>query len=914
MSPSQPAGRPIGKGRVAPVGALLVAVLAAAVGAGGASAAEPVLPVVGAELPRGTLTVRDTGADPEAAARRRVVDGDPSDWAGERTGFAGAVTYSRGELVHEDHLWDASGAAAGDVAGRTALLDALAQSDPALYRAEAVTLYLPSGTHYGAGPVDLVADLTEVRVALAPEGGLTLLARTTEMTAERQPAVLVLLDTRTGTRRHAVPFGSGLTTEAADVAVLLSGRAGVAVDLETGARTAVPAAARPDGYDNAVEGAVPRALLGDGAPRIAVAAGRLDPAGGELAPRGAGPAIANVAFRAEPARPSFEKRQALALHGGSIDAFFTGVDVDRLRAGTTQETVPGPGYHDRIFRSDPAMSREQGRDGVLQHYGAYVPKGLPAGTPRPSSLFLHGSGNDAHDLPLILPGLTRALGDELGAVVVAPKGRTAFSLWEGAGLADVLEATHDATRAFGLDRARTRVAGYSMGGLGAFLLSALMPDRFAASYSIAGPVGGDVRSPGVGLLDLPDVRRLFRNLRSVPTLLSGGGIDNNVPLTNGLAAAATLSDLGYRHRLQAFPADHHFSPGAIDRWADAVAYLRPFDRVDPNPPRVSFVRDMAIEHEVRTAALSDQELRPAGGHRHEFGGAFWLDELTPADPEAGVAIAEARSLAIPERPVRTVAESGVGATPDPYLWRGLAWRPDRAPTTRSDAGNGFDLHLSGAAAVRLDARRMRLDPGREIRARVATDRDVELRLSGRWGTVAPTVARGDGTRLDATATRRGLVLRLPAGEHELRLEPAVRCLARRLAVRPEGLGELRLGRTAAALARRAGTLRAQSATSVRLCVTGGGRAAASLRRGRAELALTTAVGHRVRSVGRGATVRHLRTRLPGLRSVGGGVEADRRTRAVVVVRDGRVRAVGTASPALLDDPGRLAARTRALLR
>ncbi len=635
MSPSQPAGRPIGKGRVAPFGALLLAVLVAAAGAGGASAAEPLLPVIGAELPRGTLTVRDTGADPEAAARRRVVDGDPSDWAGERTGFAGAVTYSRGELVHEDHLWDASGAAAGDVAGRTALLDALAQADPALYRAEAVTLYLPSGTHYGAGPVDLVADLTEVRVALAPEGGLTLLARTTEMTAERQPAVLVLLDTRPGTRRHAVPFRSGLTTEAADVAVLLSSRGGVAVDLETGARTAVPAAGRADGYDNAVEGAVPRGLLGDGAPRIAVAAGRLDPASGELAPRGAGPAIANVAFRAEPARPSFEKRQALALHGGSIDAFFTRVDVDRLRAGTTQETVPGPGYHDRIFRSDPAMSREQGRDGVLQHYGAYVPKGLPAGTPRPSSLFLHGSGNDAHDLPLILPGLTRALGDELGAVVVAPKGRTAFSLWEGAGLADVLEATQDATRAFGLDRARTRLAGYSMGGLGAFLLSALMPDRFAASYSIAGPVGGDVRSPGVGLRDLPDVRRLFRNLRSVPTLISGGGIDNNVPLTNGLAAAATLSDLGYRHRLQAFPADHHFSPGAIDRWADAVAYLRPFDRVDPDPPRVSFVRDMAIEHEVRTAALSDQELRPAGGHRHEFGGAFWLDELTPADPEGG---------------------------------------------------------------------------------------------------------------------------------------------------------------------------------------------------------------------------------------------------------------------------------------
>jgi dienelactone hydrolase len=728
-------------GRRALAGAAVAVLLAAA----SARADAPLPPIVGAELPRGTVDVTPVADDPAAAQRPRRADGRISDWLGRLTGFAGEAHYSRGEYIYEDHLWDAYGAADALGSARATLLDSLAQADGDLFRVEAVALYAPTGTAYGAGPLDVAADLTEVRVACSGST-ISLLARTTVMTADQQPAILVLADTRPGSTSHAIPFGSGLTTTRADVAMLLAADRGVAVDLATGERRSFPVKIDPDGYDNAVEADIPRELVvgpsDPGSLRLAVAAGRLDPATGEMLPRNTGPAIANVAFRHEPARPTFEKLQALALHGGDIDPFFADISLASLRSGRTESVVPRPGYHDRVMTTDPAISREEGTQGVLQHYGVYVPPGYVADGPSATTIFLHGSGNDAHDLPIVIPGLMRALGDERDSIVIAPKGRSALSLWEGAGLVDLLAAWRDAGRAFALDARRTTIAGYSMGGLGAYLVASLLPDRFAASFAIAGPVGGDVASPGVGLRQLPDVRRAFANLRWVPTAIYSGGIDNNVPPTNGIAAADTLAALGYRYRLHLFPADNHFSPGLVDRWDPAVDYLAGSPRLDPDPPRVTFVRDMAFEHDVDEARYSDEADVPAGGHGLRFDRAYWMCGLTATDTEHGVAGVDVRSLAIPAREVTAFPERGVGASPDPFAWEGRRWEAGR----RRRLANRIDLTAHGTAALCLDTTRMRLDAHRRISIATVSDSPFDLRLrSASAGTRTIRIPRGRST-------------------------------------------------------------------------------------------------------------------------------------------------------------------------
>jgi hypothetical protein len=181
---------------------------------------------------------------------------------------------------------------------------------------------------------------------------------------------------------------------------------------------------------------------------------------------------------------------------------------------------------------------------------------------------------------------------------------------------------------------------------------------------------------------------------------------------------------------------------------------------------VSYVRDMPFERAVDRGELSDQELFPASGtHGLRFDSAYWMSELTPADAEHGVASVDARSLAIPARPVRAQPENGAGATPDPYVRTGLGWSADgRAPRR----ANRFTASLTGAAAVRLDTGRMRLDTRRRIVARVRSERPLELRLSGRWRGAAP-LATWNGGALRVATDRSGIVLRVPAGTGTLAL-------------------------------------------------------------------------------------------------------------------------------------------------
>src|SRR5205823_3256657 len=142
----------------------------------------------------------------------------------------------------------------------------------------------------------------------------------------------------------------------------------------------------------AIEAAIPRSTFGNGRQlKLAIAAGAYDPATGQLKN------VANVAFRdREPVRTWWDKAQALALYAGTIDPFFATIDVPKLTAGTTQSYRPTAGYHDRIFTSSPGISSESGQDGILQHYGVYVPSAYKPGHRNPATFWMHWRGGKAH--------------------------------------------------------------------------------------------------------------------------------------------------------------------------------------------------------------------------------------------------------------------------------------------------------------------------------------------------------------------------------------------------------------------------------------------------------------------------------------------------------------------------------------
>ena len=786
--------------------ALALSLVAVVVASPAWAGSETDLPVAAADVPRGGGTAE--ASDP-IAPTAKVVDGLIEDWTGTPTMYGGTAVYSAGELIYQDHIFDAYGADNGRDAERMAVLDPLREEVPETYRADALMqadvpgqLGAPTPeqarytTNYGDLDHQDEADLLELRVA-ADASNVYVLGRTTTMADSGSAGMLLLADTVEDSSLGDVPFNSGLSTETADVAVFLTG--GRALVATSSGITELPAGSvvtNGSAYTNAIEASIPRALLvmpgkdykGNGKggengrafqDRLVLSAATGLVAADGFADTGLPANVANVAFRFdEPVREWFDKAQALQLHSGSIDPFSFDVNVSKLESGDSETFAPDAGYHDRLFVSTEAISRERGRDGIYQRYGVYVPTTYEPGTETPLQWWLHWRGGTAHQGAHLTPRIFKHFGEDTGSIVVSPEGRGTSLWYVGKGHVDFLQVWDDVFRTFSIDADRVYVSGHSMGGFGTYLLTTLYPDRFAAGAPVAGPVtqgawtGADF--PGCDDMKWEDytpcyieangsrprdqhTRKLLENLRHVPLAILHGNLDELVPYSGVARQAERLAQLGYRFRLYSFPNYEHYSHPIVDQWAEAARYEHSFVR-DANPARVTYKRDMPFELATETVQAQGLNLN------FDFDSAYWMSGLTPADAENGTAYVDARSLAIREQPRVAVPEAGGPAAlgqSGPYVMKGLAWLTD--PLTEGpDPSNAFEATLTGATAVAFDLHRMAIDPGRTVTGHVTTEKALTLRLDGDW-TTAPAVTV-NGSEVTPTLVDGVLTIELAPGD------------------------------------------------------------------------------------------------------------------------------------------------------
>ena len=760
------------------------------------------------ETPRGSgEAVPDEGPAPLA----KTIDGDISDWIGTSSMYGGTVVYSGGELVYQDHIFDAHGPDDGKDASRRETTDQLEDVYPGAYRIDAmaqadapgqVGAPTPEQFQYGESYGDTNGhqdrlDLLEVRAALSGPD-LALLARTTTMLAANDAALLVLADTAPGETAYDVPFDSGLTTSTGDVAVFVSDGMVQIADLATGAITtdSGSAAADPTGWNNGLEASMPLAALAaaDGSLSLAIASGRPNGSNDGFAPLPmetdgtTAPAnVANVAFRLdEPSRTWFEQGQALSLFDQTIDPFFLSIDTGALASGASSEWEPGPGYHDRIFYSDPStgVPQERGRDGAYQHYGVYLPSSYD-GSEAALQWWLHWRGGSGHTGAAIVPKIFKQYGEDRDAIVVSPSGRGTSTWYVGRGHVDFRQVWADVFDTFSIDDDRVYVTGHSMGGWGSYLLTLLYPDRFAAAAPVAGPVtqGAWTGADFEGCDDMAYeeytpcyisandsrprdqfTRKILENARHVPYAILHGTFDELVPYSGVFRQHERLVELGYRHRLYTYPGYEHFSHPVADQWAEAASYLHRFTRPE-NPSHVTYKRDMPFERATEEVQSGGAELN------FDFDSAYWMSELTPVDAQTGVASFDGRSLAIPEHPYLAVPDTDAPTAPGqmgPYVVTGIQWLDDLTQETPA-AENAFTATLTGTSKVRLDLGRMALDAADTIAGSVTTDGVLSLRLDGDW-TTAPDVSIDDAPVAvqfdDGVAT-----VLVPTGTHELTITP-----------------------------------------------------------------------------------------------------------------------------------------------
>src|SRR3954452_17520374 len=738
------------------------------------------LPVLGTETPVGTGKVVELKKDKPAA---KTVDGRIGDWTGTPAGFSGPIVRSRGELIYTDHLFDAYGADDGHDAQYLQQTGPLTDAVPEAYRLGAILQNDPAGefgvpapdqvryhTNYGDLEMQDKLDLSEVRVS-ADRDDLLLLARTTTMTSASDAALLVLLDSAPGDTERTVPFASGLKTKKAELAYLLTGSHGLVADLRTGAVSALRAgsvATRPDGWDNAIEARLP---VTAGTVGIAVAAGKPAPSGDALADLGLGPHVANVAFRTtEPVRENFDKQQALDLLDGTIDRFFATADLDALRAGANERFDPKSGYFERDFRSTDEISSESGENGILQPYGVFFPTGYDPSKTMPLQLWLHWRGGSAHAAAATDPGIFRDMGERQQTMVVSPRGRGSSSWYVGRGQVDLEEVWADVHDRFDVDRARTYVAGHSMGGYGTYLMTTTHPDWFAAAL----PASGAVTQGAWTGLDFPGcddyhyddyspcyvqandgdaraehTRKLVANLRNIPIAIYQGAEDELVPSSGVLRQVEPLIEAGYRHRLYLFHTQEHYGPPIWDQWAEGADYMHQF--VKPAiPAQIVHVRDMPFERAVERVNSGGAKLD------FDFGHDAWLEHLEAVDATDGQATFDGTTNAAPDQPPLPQPEAGGPTDTDqfgPYTMTGLAWLADPVNAAPKPA-NTFTAKLTGAKAATLDLAKMGMKADQPVTGTVTADHAVELTLLRGGQTLTYQVPAGSAQTVSVAAAKR----------------------------------------------------------------------------------------------------------------------------------------------------------------
>ncbi len=740
-------------------------------------------PLLSETLARGTLVRRP------APARRpsvKVIDGRVDDWIGTPSRIGGTSRLDAGEHIYSDFLADAWGADDGDDAQRLAVLGPVADQESRTRRLDQLFQALgeqfdaprPAGApdHYGDVDGRDVADLTQVRWAAAGDH-VDLLARTSVLTDPSALGVLLLAD-RDGADHPpvAVGFGTGLTTRRADLAILLTEDGARVRDLSRDRATSSDIRVAVDASDwrNALEARLPAALLTeDDTLRVAVVAGRRD--GDGLVP-------ANVAERHdEPVAGVYnEQSQALALHDGVVDGFTATIALADLRAGASERVSPGPGYHEREFRSGENISREEPEETIWQYYGLFVPSGFDPTQATPLTYWLHYRGGKGHSGGAWTPRLLTELGEERGDLVVTPHGRGTSNWYVGRAHQDFWEVYDDVEATFRIDPARRYLSGYSMGGYGTWLLGLLYPDRFAAGFAQSGALtqgmwtgegpatcrsGQCFQDANEGDANAQLTYRILENGRHLPVAIDHGSDDELVPITGVQRQALRLRDLGYRYRLTTLLGYEHYSQAIVDEWADGAAYLDRFTR--PADPR-------HVTYKVVPALVRALNTVRTGGATFDFrpDGAWWVDDIRvrdgdPADPNV-FGLVDAVAEAVPgTEPGVLSPEAGAASPPGqstPYVRHGQAWAAPEAQPIR----NGFRATLTNVATVSLDAQGMRLDLAGPVVGTVTTDGRVTLTVPG---VARPTLVAVDGVAVNGAWTAGRVRLTLDPGRHRILLRP-----------------------------------------------------------------------------------------------------------------------------------------------
>lgn len=174
----------------------------------------------------------------------------------------------------------------------------------------------------------------------------------------------------------------------------------------------------------------------------------------------------------------------------------------------------------------------------VHKYSVFIPARYQPGRPTPAVLFLHGAGERGTDgVKPTLIGIgpyLKAKGASIPYIAIFPQaedpqGRALTAWLDGEPDAErALKILDDVTKQYTVDKQRITLAGWSMGGYGAWSLAAAHPERWAGVAILSG--GGDPA--------------LAPKVKSLPLWVFHGYRDHLVPVKEGQQMVAAVKEAG----------------------------------------------------------------------------------------------------------------------------------------------------------------------------------------------------------------------------------------------------------------------------------------------------------------------------------------------------------------------------------
>ena len=400
-----------------------------------------------------------------------------------------------------------------------------------------------------------------------------------------------------------------------------------------------------------------------------------------------------------------EDDQADTLATGNVSKFSVLVHWSQLADRKTTASPLIKGYSDRWYVTD--LSLGQGTDdsedanpaylGRVQPYAVYVPTNYNGRTPLPLTWILHSLDVNYNQYGAIDPRQIQEECQDRDSICVSPEGFGPDGGWAGDAEHDFWQVWRQMALDYKIDPDRTVISGYSMGGIGSFLIGETYPSDFSEAMPLDGLY--DEGCTGVDRA---------ANARWEPYVISNALVDELSPYPEAAAEAAEFADAGDRFTLFSTTMPEHNATAASDGFSTQIAALHGTPQATTDPGTISYTWCSS----VIDASLG---LGPTS--------VYWLSGLSQRSSSDTSAITAA-DAAIPTAPETEETSAGAVNPPDapPMAVLTGSWQPGVAPV----AAPTLTLDLTNVGTVSLNTAQARLPHGT---ATVTTDGTTALELT-----------------------------------------------------------------------------------------------------------------------------------------------------------------------------------------